>query len=264
MTITARDRKLLLFVVGIAIVLGYWFLLLSPKRDEQAKVNNALTAAESARQTAGQRLTQLTAAKRSFAGDYQTVISLGQSIPASTDMPSLLLQLNAAADGTGIDFTSVQTGSRSSAPGSGPASSASSSGPAGKPASSTSRPASSTSGVPGLDSVPLTFTFTGDYFRLASFFHAMKRFVQVANNQIAVHGRLITIDGFTFKTPQGSQSGQSTDLTATVQATVYLAPKAQGLAAGATPQGPQGPTSSAASTQTASSAPATPAAVITR
>jgi Tfp pilus assembly protein PilO len=253
-TITARDRKILLFVLGIGIVLAYWFLLLSPKRAEQTKEQNALTAAQSARQTAAQRLAQLTAAKRSFAGDYQTVIRLGQSIPASLDMPSLLLQLNAAANGTGIVFNSVQTGSRSSAPGSSSTST---------PASAATKPAASSSGIPGLDSIPLTFTFTGDYFRLADFFHQMKRFVQVANNQIAVHGRLITIDGFTFKTPQG-QTASPDSLTATVQATVYLAPKAQGLAAGATPQGPQAPTTNAASTQTAGSAPATPAAVITR
>ena len=263
MTITARDRKILLFALGIGIVLAYWFLLLSPKHAEQSKQQNALTAAQSARETAAQRLAQLTAAKRSFAGDYQTVIRLGQSIPSSLDMPSLLVQLNTAASGTGIDFTSVQAGSRSSAPGTSPASSAAAPAGASTPASSGTKPAASTSGIPGLDSVPLTFTFTGDYFRLASFFHAMKRFVQVANSQIAVHGRLITIDGFTFKTPQG-QSVSPDSLTATVQATVYLAPKAQGLAAGATPQGPQPSTSTAASTQTAGAAPATPAAVVTR
>jgi len=262
-TVTARDRKILLFVLGAGIVLAYWFLLLSPKRAEQSKQQNALTAAQSARQTAAQRLAQLTAAKRSFAGDYQTVIRLGQSIPASLDMPSLLFQLNIAASGTGIDFSSVQAGSRSSAPGSSSTSSAPSASGASTPASSGAKPAAASSGIPGLDSVPLTFVFTGDYFHLADFFHAMKRFVQVANNEIAVHGRLITIDGFTFKTPQG-QSTSPDSLTATVQATVYLAPKAQGLAAGATPQGPQAPTSNAASTQTAGSAPATPAAAVTR
>ncbi len=55
---------------------------------------------------------QLAGAKRSFAADYATVIRLGKSIPASVDMPSLLVQLDRAASGTRIKFTDVKAGDR--------------------------------------------------------------------------------------------------------------------------------------------------------
>ena len=67
---------------------------------------------------------------------------------------------------------------------------------------------------------------------MADFFHRMKRFVRVVNDQIVVRGRLIAIDNWDF-TVEGRK------IKADVGATVYLTPKAQGgVSAGASPTGP--------------------------
>src|SRR4051794_27486698 len=116
MSITDRDRKILLALIPIVAIVGYWFLVLAPKRQEASKVKDQLTQAEQVRDTAQQKASQLSGAKRSFAADYATVIRLGKSIPASVDMPSLLVQLDRAARGTGIKFTDVKTGDRTSSP----------------------------------------------------------------------------------------------------------------------------------------------------
>ena len=78
----------------------------------------------------------------------------------------------------------------------------------------------------------------------------MKRFVRVANDKIVIRGRLMTINSFTFDTSVGFPQ-----MTAQVHATVYLAPKAQGIDAGATPQGPA---TTPAAQPAGTSAPATP------
>ena len=62
----------------------------------------------------------------------------------------------------------------------------------------------------------------------------MKRFVRVANQNVVVGGRLITIEGVKFE----SDPELFPRITAEMTATVYLSPKAQGMTAGATPQGP--------------------------
>src|SRR4051794_9767495 len=80
-------------------------------------------------------------------------------------------------------------------------------------ATATTAPPSTT--TPALDSVALTFNFTGSYFDLADFFHRLKRFVYVANNQIFVRGRLMTIDTLTFA-PGTATTGSTGRLTATV------------------------------------------------
>ena len=284
MSLSARDRKILILLVPVAIVAAYWFLMLAPKREEATLVQDELTQAQAERDTAVSALTQLTVAKKSFADDYATVIYLGKSVPANVDMPSLLVQLDRAARGTGINFTSVTTGEREEAPpaptdGNTPSSDAQS-GPgkaaetaenaAGKADQASSDSAAAANGTattttstggqaaPGLESIPLSFEFNGSFFDLADFFHRMKRFVRVANDRIIVRGRLMTINSFKFDSAQDFPN-----IVATVEATVYLAPKAEGVSAGATPQGPSGaPPADAPGGQTAST-PTTPTAAVT-
>jgi hypothetical protein len=307
---TDRDRKIVLALIPLVVIIGYYFLLLAPKRQEAAKVRDELSQAQAVRDTAQQKASQLAGAKRSFASDYATVIRIGKSIPTSVDMPSLLVQLDRAARGTGIKFTNIKAGERLAAPttpaaATAPATPGTPGGGSGGPATPGAAPAQSgpgqaaqtasgavqtangastaaagstpgatgatgatgdasggaaTTGAPGLESVPLDFEFSGSFFHLADFFHRMKRFVKVANDRIVIRGRLMTIDNFTF------DSASFPEIKAQVSATVYLAPKAQGVDAGASAQGPAPATSTGAAPSTASSsgsASPTPTATVT-
>jgi Tfp pilus assembly protein PilO len=280
MNMTARDRKILIMLAPVLAIGAFWFLVLAPKRQEATAVSDQLAQVEAARDTAKAQAAQVAGSKEAFSRDYATVIRLGKSVPAKVDMPSLLVQLDAAAKGTGIDFISIQTGDRTTAATTAPA--ASGTGPnapgappaqsgAGKaaqaagnataasaPAGTTGAPGATTAGTPeGLESVPLDFEFTGSFFDLAAFFHDMKRFVRVANDKVVVNGRLITIDSFSFDAGQTFPS-----LKAAVHATVYLAPKSEGATAGASPNGPA-PAAPGAQSQTASAS-TPPAATVTR
>ena len=51
-------------------------------------------------------------AQTDYAADYGEIVRLGKAIPAQVDMPSLLVQLDSAAEGTGIHFTKITTGER--------------------------------------------------------------------------------------------------------------------------------------------------------
>jgi hypothetical protein len=89
----------------------------------------------------------------------------------------------------------------------------------------------------------------------------MKRFVRVTNNKIVIRGRLMTINSFGFDSSQNFPQ-----ITATVNATVYLAPKSQGVSAGASPQGPVatgGATPQPSSATPAPAPAATPTATVT-
>jgi Tfp pilus assembly protein PilO len=292
--ITDRDRRIISIIVPLLLVAGYWFLMLAPKRVESQKVGAELTKAQASRDGAEQQVAQLQAAKASFSSDYATVLRLGKAVPTTVDMPSLLVQLDNAAQGTGVvigDFKPgpVSTGNGSPAgstpPGGGnnpaapgappaqgfPAKQAQHAGQAvtqanginqananaanGQPGAASSSPS-----VPGLESVPLTFTMTGNYFSLADFFHRLKRFVQVVNNQIVVKGRLMTIESFSFQQGDGTNKSQ---LKADVSATIYLTPPSQGTTAGATAQGPAGSPAGAPPASGAPASPSTPTATAT-
>jgi Tfp pilus assembly protein PilO len=300
-SLTDRDRKIIFALIPLLVIGAYWFLLLAPKRQEASKVRDELTQAQGVRDTAQQKASQLAGAKRSFAADYATVIRLGKSIPTNVDMPSLLVQLDRAARGTGIKFADVKAGTRvasstpapasTTAPGgtpgggnsgpTAPGAAPAQSGPGqaaqtasgavasanGSPAATAGGAAGATGGAagaagttaPGLESVPLDFEFRGSFFQMANFFHRMKRFVRVANSKLVIRGRLMTIDSFTFDSASGFPQ-----IKAAVTATVYLAPKAQGVDAGATPQGPAGSAPATNTPQTASSSSLpTPTATVT-
>lgn len=273
MTMRDRDKKLVAAIIPAVLVLGFWFLVLAPKRAESGRLGTQLSAAQSKRDNAVSEAGQLQGARNSYAKDYETVVRLGKAVPASLDMPSLLVQLESAAKGTNIEFDSVKAGTRTAAA---PAASTSGgSGSTAPPAAAGGAPAQTGAGkateqageakntadqrsgatggtgsapagaaasgaapkgaapVAGLDSVPLEFAFTGGFFELADFFHRMKRFVHLTNEKIKVQGRLITIDNLEFT------SDTFPELNATVKATVYLSPKSEGTTAGATPSGPQ-------------------------
>ncbi|MGI9082051.1 MAG: type 4a pilus biogenesis protein PilO [Thermoleophilaceae bacterium] len=298
MSLTDRDKKIVIVLLPLLALLGYWFLLFSPKREEAARAADELAKQEQRRDAALEQARGLDSMKADFASEYAELVRLGKAIPSSVDMPSLLVQLDKAARGTGIKFKRVAAGQRQSAPaqqgangsstpaaaGGTPAQSAPGKGAeaAGNAAGATngasakssgagaqgqgvtpadaqtSTPSkqggvpigggtataggagsgSPSSGAPGLDSVPLEFDFEGSFFDLADLFHRLKRFVQVANKGVLVRGRLLTIDTVSFSS--GEQLFPK--LKAEVTATVYLAPKAEGATAGATPQGPAGAT----------------------
>ena len=311
MSLSDRDRKIVLVIVPQLVVAAYWFLLLAPKREAAATA--AAEATEQTERLDGARALAQTAegAETDFAADYAEIVRLGKAIPSSVDMPSLMVQLDAAAAGTGIRFTRIATGDRE--PGAAPAAPAAPapapSGGApteagGQPAQSapgtavenanetaqsgsqqadaatqsgvdpsdTQTSESSGTGLPvgggaatggatettgtspaGLETVPLELEFVGNFFSLSDFFHDIKRFVRVANHNVLVSGRLITVDGVRFS----SATDLFPRITAEVTATVYLSPKAQGATAGATPAGPA-PAPGAQPTPASESTPTTP------
>jgi Tfp pilus assembly protein PilO len=277
-TLTDRDKKVLMFLAPVLALAAYWFLLLSPKREEASTAAQKVLTQEKRRDAAQAKLDAAESAKRDFSADYTQIVRLGKAIPASVDMPSLIIQLDSAAAGTGIEFTKIKTGERvdgaaaatappatappadsggAAAAGGEPAQSAP--GGAAEAANNTAQAANeqsaavdtqtgapgTTSAPPGLETVPLELEFTGNFFNLADFFHHVKRFVEVANSGVVVSGRLLTIEGVRWS----SDPEIFPKVRAEMLATIYLSPLAQGSTAGATPSGPS-PTTPATTTTT--------------
>ena len=102
-----RDRKLLLGIIPVVILVAYWFLLLAPKREQASTAATALTKQEQRLDKARAKMAAASSAKGDFRDDYTQIVRLGKAIPAKVDMPSLLVQLDAAAKDTGIRFTRI-------------------------------------------------------------------------------------------------------------------------------------------------------------
>ena len=302
MTLSARDRKILVFLAPLLLVAAYWFLLLAPKREEVTTASENLTVQEDRLEAARSAAGSADNAKDDFKASYATIVRLGKAIPPTVDMPSLLVQLEAAAEGTGIRFNTIAAGERTPLAAPVPAEGAPAEGGevASTPAAEAANTAAQTSdqrsaaaaqsgvdattsttagegGLPvgggaaggttapaaatppaGLETVPLSLQFEGNFFKLADFFHKLKRFVRVANNDVLVSGRLISVDSVSWASDPGIFPGVRAEVTATV----YLSPLTQGVTAGATPAGPAPttPTTPAGSTPAPAPAPVPAAA----
>ena len=107
-----RDRKILMAIVPLVLIVAYWFLLLAPKREEASKAQKDLTEQQQRLSAAKEVSSRAKGAKTNFAADYGEIVRLGKAIPSRVDMPSLLVQLERAAEGTDITFTKITQGDR--------------------------------------------------------------------------------------------------------------------------------------------------------
>jgi hypothetical protein len=291
MTVSARDKKILMVVVPLVVVLGYWFLLLAPKREAAADAAKTLETEQARLADAQSRASTVQAAKTNFAHDYAAVVALGKAIPTSVDMPSLLVQLDQAAHGTGIEFDGVTVGGRASVAEAAPATGTP---PASDPGAATAPSGEAPQSAPGAavanaqqtadtaSAPPPTSDAAGSAtaptnpaaagtggagpaggalesvsleFNFTGSFFELADFFHEMKRFVFVDGDKVRVRG-RLMTIDGVQYVIDAEtfpaLTATVQATVFLTPKSVGATAGATPAGPQPAAAAPPATSTAS------------
>lgn len=281
---TARDRTVVMVIGLAAMVAAFWFLLLSPKKDDAASLKDKVGAAQTRLETAQASTASAAAAKARYAADYKAVANLGKAVPVDDDVPSLVYQLQVASEASHIDFESIKLNGTTTAATTAPAA-ATPTAQAGQLASeqkggttstaattptTPATPASAGSTVPatqtafaglppgasvgaaGLPTMPFTFNFKGSFFDLEKLLRRVDAFTKVKGTQIRVNGRLLTIDSI--------QLSGFPKIEATINATAFLLPDDQGLTAGATAQAPAAAT---AATTTNTGTPAPPVAAAT-
>lgn len=247
-------------LVVAVLAIAFWAVLLSPKRDEASKLGAEVAETESSLAQSQAEVESGEDARARFPVDYQRLVVLGKSVPAGDETASLLVQLNGLADRSEVEFQDISLageggGGEEAAPA--PVS------PSGEPVSATEAeaallPLGASIGPAGLAVMPYSLTFTGDFFQIADFIKGLDALVKSNNEDVAVKGRLITINNFTL-TPEGEEGeegsgagkgGGSPQLTATFSVTTYVTPPGQGTTAGASPSSPPEATATPASTTT--------------
>ncbi len=280
-------------LIVIAVFAAFWFLVLSPKRNQASQLDDEVSQLKSSLAQAQQDIAAGQQAQKSFRADYRRMVALGKAVPADGEQTSLLVQLQRLADRSGVEFQTVDLGDASAsassaapAPASTSATGSSSTSTAGSTSSTTSTETSSSDssatssttsaaapapaseaaastlpigaavGPAGLPVMPYDMTFSGDFFQIADFMKRLDALVHVRKGRADVRGRLITVDGFSLA-PAGVGSPANPELTADLSVTTFLTPADQGLTAGATPAGPATDTPAPTSTATTAGSTAT-------
>lgn len=257
-----RDRILIGVMACLVAVAGFWFLALKPKRAEATAAAARVAEAQTKLDTANQALASATSARASFEADYATAARLGKAVPDDDDAASLVFQLESAARKAGIDFRSLtvggagagatttttpaQTGSSSSSSksSSSPSTTPSTTGTSGStgstagPTGTSALPPGVVAGTNGMNNLPFTFVFDGDYFSLSKLLDLVRSFTTTNGDTVTVRGRLMTVESVNL---QESRNGFP-DVKATVTATAYLAAQPISLPGGVTAPSPVGGT----------------------
>jgi len=249
---TGRDRTMIAMLLVAGLIAAGWFLVLAPVRQQASGLAGQVASEQQARDSAVQDIAAGLAAKGAYAHDYATVARLGTAVPEDDNVPSLIVQIQHAANVSDVDFRSLKTG-QSSGASTPPPAPPSPTAPATQATTATLPPGAAV-GTAGFPTMPFSFEFTGSFFHLSDFVGRLERFLVVSNRRLAVSGRFMTLDGISLTAgPKGFPH-----IKADVAATTYLLPSEEGLTNGATPSGPA--TSTTAPATAGGASPAAPAA----
>ncbi|HET7122030.1 MAG TPA: hypothetical protein VFI17_12380 [Solirubrobacterales bacterium] len=233
-------------VVVAALAIAFWMLLLSPKREEAQKLDKQVKSLESLLAQHRSEAEVAAAARRSFSGNYERLVVLGKAVPGGDETASLLVQLDHLAAKSEVSFQTLALNG-----GGGNEEEAAPEGAAVSPteAEASLLPLGASIGPAGLGVMPYSLTFEGDFFQVAKFIESLDNLVKTSNENVAVNGRLITVNSFSLA-PADSEGESSAKLQANFSVTTFLTPPGQGLTAGATPAGPEAEPATLTSTTT--------------
>lgn len=245
---SSSNRLIIAILVVAALAIGFWMLLLGPKRDEADKLGVQIEGLELTFTEAQSRLAVAEEAKRAFPVDYRQLVTLGQAAPEGEETSSLLVELSQVSDGSDLTFKRFELSSTGEvapptapvAPTAPPPNEEGSAVPAAATVPPTEAaaailPLGATIGSAGLGVMPYTLSFDGSFFRVADFISKVDSLVKTRNANVRVDGRLITLDGFTLS---ADPVRGFPFLTANFAVTTYVTPPTEGLTAGASPTEP--------------------------
>ena len=184
------------------VLIGGLVLLVKPKRDESKRLDGEIATLQT-QVAAAVKAREHPVKKPGVEIRYADLFELSKALPSGEDMPGIILELDSLAASSGVKFVAI----------------------APQPEVSKSIYAS----------LPITFTFQGNYYDLTDFLYRVRNLVTVRDKTLSASGRLYTLD--TLDMHEAPNSGfPKIEATLTLSAYVFgPGSAAQPSAAGAAP-----------------------------
>jgi Tfp pilus assembly protein PilO len=219
MKLSETNKTIVGILVLAALAIGFWMLLISPKREEVSKLSKEADQVSATLAASELQVQEAEAAKQEFPGDYKRLVVLGQAVPSNEETSSLLVEVNRIARQAkvrfeGIELETIGGGESAEATTTETAPSVpppTSGGPAGVPASAAVPPTEAaaallplgaTIGPAGLGVMPYRLSFSGSFFQIADFIDGLDSLVSGGDGRVDVEGRLVTLNGFSLSEEQ--------------------------------------------------------------
>jgi Tfp pilus assembly protein PilO len=229
------NNRLIVAMLLLVVSAGaFWMLLISPKREEASKLGKEVETLESSLSAHQAEAETAKAAQQEFPTNYSQLVVLGKAVPADSETSSLLVQIQHISERSHVRFEEISLESEGGETASAPAGGSSTELASPTEVAASTMPLGAAIGPAGLNAMPYSLHFTGNFFHVSDFIHGLDKLVATTNSKVSVDGRLLTINAFSL---EASPKGFPT-LQANFSVTTYLTPPEQGLTGGATPSGP--------------------------
>jgi Tfp pilus assembly protein PilO len=185
----SRRSSVFLIIGGdlLLLLLG-WMLLVSPQRQTATSIAHATQAAEAqiqeAQRLAQQPSTPANAVPKQPEIRTAALYQLAKAMPATTDMPDVLLELDQVARASGVTVNTITPGGISAGT--------------------------------GFGVLPISISFSGDFYSLTDLLYRLRTLVSVRHGELDASGRLFAVDSVGL-----SGSGAQLSASVTVNAFVY-------------------------------------------
>jgi Tfp pilus assembly protein PilO len=160
----SNERVIIVGVLIVALAVGFYLLVLAPKRDKAGELKDQINTLNGSISAAELQVTYGEQARKEFPKYYGRMVVLGKAVPAQADTASLLVQLNSLAGKAHTKFQAIalsqggagggSEGSSATASPTSPAGAASTASSASATAASSSSTSSSSSGTASTSSTP--------------------------------------------------------------------------------------------------------------
>ena len=170
------------------LLVAWWFLIISPMKDDAA---NKESQYQTEKQTydqnfaRAQRLDEERTAAKQAAGD---LLKLNKLIPVDSQVPSMIVELQASANDAGIKFMKIA-------------------------------PDTPVAGTSGATIVPINMDFQGQYIDVNDFLYRVENYARMEGNDVTVSGRLINVMSVNLAKPS---IGDFPEVLAKLKAYAYM------------------------------------------
>lgn len=157
-----------LYAAVVAGLLVYalvgWFMLVSPKRSEAARLQEEVAATESALALARAASMRRDDTQPIAVAD---IFRISKAMPSTPDMPGILLELARLAEESGIEFQSITP--------------------------------QAAVAVGAYHRIPIALTFDGNFYELSDFLFRLRTLVAVRSSELHATGRLFAVSTLSFQ-----------------------------------------------------------------
>lgn len=166
-----RDIIILAALGVVVLMVAWYFLIISPKRSEVATTDSELQRQQAKYDEDYAKVKRVTEERSAAQQTSGELLKLNKMVPADSQLPSLIVDLQQSANESGIYFMKIE-------------------------------PSDAITGSDGNTIIPMELKFQGRFLEVNDFLYRVENYARMEGNDINIAGRLISVVSLTMKEPE--------------------------------------------------------------